>query len=131
MVIVNCTKEYWEFVRLLRNDERVIDGFIDRIEITKEQQEKYMSSNQHNYRIALVEGKPAGYVGVIEDDIRVCTSPEFQGKGVGKYMINECKKLWPKACAKVKHANLKSHKLFLSCGFQELNRDENFIYYKK
>lgn len=131
MVMVNCTKEYWEFVRLLRMDERVIDGFIDRIEITKEQQEKYMSSNQHNYRIVLVEGKPAGYVGVIEDDIRVCTSPDFQGRGVGKFMINECKKLWPNAYAKVKHSNLSSHSLFLSCGFQESNRDENFTYYKK
>ena len=23
-----CKKEYWEFVRTLRNDERVLDGFI-------------------------------------------------------------------------------------------------------
>ena len=130
MELVACTKEYWQFVRLLRMDPRVIEGFVDRVNITEEQQNQYMSQNHENYRIALIEGIPAGYVGVIEDDIRVCTSPEFQGRGVGKFMINQCKKLWPNAYAKVKHSNLNSSKLFLSCGFYESNRDENFVYYK-
>ena len=29
--LVNCEKQYWEFVRILRNDERVQDGFIESI----------------------------------------------------------------------------------------------------
>ena len=28
MELVECTTEYWEFVRVLRNDERVLSGFI-------------------------------------------------------------------------------------------------------
>ena len=87
MLIVECTREYWEFVRKLRMDGRVIDGFLKTTPITEEQQIKYMTNNSQHYRIALLDGKPAGYVGVIEDDIRVCTHPDFFGMGVGKFMI--------------------------------------------
>ena len=130
MELVRCTTKYWEFVRQLRMDDRVISGFLETTVITEEQQNKYMIGNAHNYRIALVDGKPAGYVGVIEDDIRVCTHPDFQGMGVGKFMIEECMKIWPTAYAKVKHGNIASDKLFLSCGFEVSGRDDNFTYYK-
>lgn len=129
MELVMCTSDYWEFVRELRMDERVIDGFIETIPITQEQQIKYMLSNAQYYRIALVDGKPAGYVGVIKDDIRVCTHPDFQGMGVGKFMINECTKIWPTAYAKVKHGNEASSKLFLACGFKMNGSDDKFTYY--
>jgi ribosomal protein S18 acetylase RimI-like enzyme len=131
MELVNCSEPYWEFVRELRMDERVIDGFLQTHPITKEQQAKYMSNNSQYYRVALVDGKPAGYVGVIEDDIRVCTHPDFQGMGVGKFMINECMEIWPTAYAKVKHGNEASSKLFLSCGFEMSGTDDKFKYYKK
>lgn len=55
--------------------------------------------------------------GVVEDDIRVCTHPDFQGKGVGKFMINKCMEIWPNASAKVKINNEVSLRLFESCGF--------------
>ncbi len=73
MELVECTSEYWEFVRTLRMDERVVNGFIQNVEITYDQQVKYMSKYSHCYRIALINKTPAGFVGVIEDDIRVCT----------------------------------------------------------
>jgi len=131
MELVKCEEQYWEFVRILRMDGRVIDGFIETIPITKEQQENYMNSNSQYYRIALVNGKPAGYVGVIKDDIRVCTHPDFQGMGVGKFMIDECMKIWPTAYAKVKHGNEASSKLFLACGFEMSGTDDKFLYYRK
>ena len=115
MELVECSKEFWEFVRVLRNDERVQSGFIKSIHITEEMQEEYMSKHSQYYRIALVDGVPAGYVGVIEDDIRVCTDPFFQGKGVGKFMINKCMEIWPTAFAKVKVDNEASLRLFRSC----------------
>ena len=124
MELVRCTTKYWEFVRQLRMDDRVIDGFLETTAITEEQQNKYMIGNAHNYRIALVDGKPAGYVGVIEDDIRVCTHPDFQGMGVGKFMINECMNIWPAAYAKVKHGNEASSNLFLACGFEISGTDD-------
>jgi hypothetical protein len=39
MELVECTKEYWEFVRLLRTDERVVDGFVENVQITQPQQQ--------------------------------------------------------------------------------------------
>jgi hypothetical protein len=111
-------------------DGRVIDGFLKTTPITEEQQIKYMTDNSQHYRIALLDGKPAGYVGVIEDDIRVCTHPDFFGMGVGKFMIKSAMAIWPTAYAKVKHGNIASDKLFLSCGFEVSDRDENFTYYK-
>jgi RimJ/RimL family protein N-acetyltransferase len=131
MELVECREQYWEFVRELRMDDRVASGFIETTPITKEQQANYMSSNSQHYRIALVDGKPAGYVGVLNDDIRVCTHPDFQGMGVGKFMINECMNIWPTAYAKVKHGNEASSKLFLSCGFTMNGTDDRFKYYIK
>jgi len=119
MELVECSKEFWEFVRFLRNDERVQSGFIKSIHITEEMQKEYMSKYSEYYRIALVDGVPAGYVGVIEDDIRVCTDPFFQGKGVGKFMINKCMEIWPNAFAKVKVDNEASLRLFRTCGFRK------------
>jgi ribosomal protein S18 acetylase RimI-like enzyme len=117
MELVECTSGYWEFVRVLRNDERVLSGFIKSNHIDTKMQDEYMKTHSKFYRIALVDGRPAGFVGVIEDDIRVCTHPDFQGKGVGKFMINKCMEIWPSAFAKVKLDNEASVKLFESCGF--------------
>jgi RimJ/RimL family protein N-acetyltransferase len=129
MELVECEEQYWEFVRILRMDERVIDGFVETIPITADQQTAYMIKNAQYYRIALVNGKPAGYVGVIKEDIRVCTHPDFQGMGVAKFMIDECVKIWPTAYAKVKHGNTASDKLFLACGFELQGTDDKFTYY--
>ena len=131
MELVKCTLEHWEFVRLLRTDERVVDGFVENVQITQRQQQAYMEKYSDSYRIALFNGEPAGFVGVVDDDIRVCTHPNFQGKGLGKFMIDGCMKIWPTAYAKVKLGNTASDKLFLSVGFEEFKRDENFTYYRK
>ena len=130
MELVECREQYWEFVRELRMDERVIDGFLKTTPITKEQQVGYMTNNYQHYRIALVNGQPAGYVGVLNDDIRVCTHPDFWGMGVGKFMIKSAMAIWPTAYAKVKIGNIASDKLFISCGFEVSGRDDNFTYYK-
>ena len=54
---------------------------------------------------------------MIEDDIRVCIHPDYQGKGIGKFMINEIMNEEPTAFAKVKMDNEASIKLFEACGF--------------
>ena len=115
--LVKCNQEHWEFIRLLRSNPAVQDGFIDQVTITKEQQVLYMTTHSQQYRVCLVDGEPAGFVGVLEDDIRVCTDPSFQKKGVGKFMIQEIMKEFPTAFAKVKVENEASLKLFESCGF--------------
>ena len=119
MELIKCSKKYWEFLRILRMDSRVVDGFIEKIEITPQMQETYMNKHANCYRIALIDGIPAGFVGVIDNDIRVCTHPDFQGKGIGKFMINECMKIWPEAIAKIKVNNEASLRLFQSCKFKK------------
>ncbi len=125
MELKECTKKYWEFIRVLRNDKRVLDGFIQSTYITKKIQEKYMMNYSQFYRIALINNQPCGYIGVINNDIRVCTHPDFQGKGVGKFMLKEIIKVFPNAFGKVKIENEASRKLFTSVGFKE-----KFIIYK-
>lgn len=119
MELVNCTREFWEFVRTLRMDTRVAEGFIQSADITPHGQIAYMKEYSGCYRIALVDGVPAGFVGVIDDDIRICTHPDFQKKGVAKFMLTECSKIWPTAFGKVKIDNEASLKLFESCGFKK------------
>jgi ribosomal protein S18 acetylase RimI-like enzyme len=119
MELVDCTKKYWEFVRNLRNDERVKDGFIKSTYITEDMQQAYMTVHYKYYQIALIDNAPVGYVGVINDEIRICVHPAFQKRGVGKFMISECMKTWPSAVAKIKITNEASIKLFHSCGFSE------------
>ena len=80
MKLVKCISKYWEFIRVLRNDERVQEGFIKSDYITPEMQINYMKKHTQYYRIAILNNKPCGYIGVINNDIRVCTHPNFQGK---------------------------------------------------
>ena len=76
--LVACDKEYWEFVRQLRNNDKVQAGFIETKYISKAEQKEYMNKFQLNYRVCLIDKKPVGYIGVIEDDIRICTHPDYQ-----------------------------------------------------
>lgn len=126
MVMVKCTSDYWEFVRQLRLDSRTIHGFIETTDINQEQQADYMSKYNDHYFICLVDNTPAGFIGSINNDIRVCTAPEFQKMGIAKFMVDYIMDLFPTSYAKVKIDNNSSKKLFLKCGFKE-----KYIIYKK
>ena len=117
MDFVKNQEEYWEFIRQLRNDKRVKAGFIQQDHISKDSHLKYMEKYGNNFYVCLIDNHPAGYVGVIDRDIRVATHPDYQGKGVGKFMINALMKLYPDSLAKVKIENEASLRLFESCGF--------------
>ena len=119
MKLVKNEEKYWDFIRILRNHPVVKLGFVRREEITKEQHKKFMSTHGDNYYICLIENTPAGFVGQINDDIRVATHPDFQGKSVGKFMINQLIKRHPAAFAKVKVDNEASFRLFEACGFKK------------
>tara|TARA_Y100001937_G_C7048296_1_gene297890 strand:+ start:466 stop:873 length:408 start_codon:yes stop_codon:yes gene_type:complete len=108
---------YWEFIRELRTMDGVRDGFIEQGQISSIEHAKYMLQYNSNFWICLDDKKPVGYVGVIKDDIRVATHPDYHGKGVGTFMITEVVKSHPTAVAKIKLDNTASIRLFEKCGF--------------
>ena len=116
---VNNEYKYWEFIRCLRNDERVKSGFIEQEHISEDIHLKFMEKYGNMFYICLYKNKPAGYVGCINKDIRVAVHPNFQGKGVGSFMINKLMELKPLALAKVKLDNKASLRLFEKCGFKK------------
>jgi len=113
-------KMYWEFVRALRNMDGVRQGFVEQKNISKENHEEYMLVYGKCFYICIVNNTPTGYIGIINNDIRVATHPDYQGQGVGKFMINEIMKNNPHAFAKVKLENNASLRLFESCGFKKM-----------
>lgn len=116
MDLVAITPKYYEFVRALRTDPRTQSGFIQEISISHEDQIRYMKEYSKNYYVCLLHEQPAGYVGVIDEDIRICTHPNFQRKGVGFFMLSEVKKLYPLATGRIKRENTASQLLFEKCG---------------
>jgi len=114
--LVSCEKKYWDFVMELRNVLR--EGFVCQGLIEKEDHYKYMERHADHYYICLEGETPVGWVGSIDQDIRVATHPDHQKKGVGKFLINEIMNLYPNAFAKVKLDNEASLRLFESCGFK-------------
>ena len=75
-----------------------------------------MKKHGENYFIALSYGEPVGYVGVLDNDIRICTHPHYQGTGIGRFMLSEIVKLYPQATGRILKDNLASKKLFDFCG---------------
>jgi GNAT superfamily N-acetyltransferase len=116
--LVKNEEKYWEFIRNLRNLDGVRQGFIQQEHITEDQQKEYMSKYGECFYICLANDKPAGYVGVIKDDIRVATHPDHQGEGIGSFMIQEIHQLYPHALAKIKPGNLSSFNLFSKNGYR-------------
>lgn len=119
MKLIKNKSIYWDFIRDLRNHPEVKKGFVSQEHISKKQHYMFMERHGLKYYICLVDEKPAGYIGVIDGDIRVATHPEFQGMGIGKFMVNELVKLHPYSFAKVKLQNEASIKLFEACGFKK------------
>ena len=117
--LVKNSPKYWEFIRRLRNMDGVCQGFIQQEEITEIEQATYMLEHNNDFWLCLVEKIPAGFVGVIDYDIRVATHPDFQGMGIGSFMINQIINIHPDAVAKVKLDNPTSLKLFEKCGFKK------------
>jgi GNAT superfamily N-acetyltransferase len=116
MKLVPCTEPYWDFVRTLRMDERVAHGFIEKENITPEQQNKYMALHWTVFFIALVDDVPGGFVGCVDGDIRICTHPDFQRRGVGLFLMREIMKRFPTALAKVKIENKASQTMMEASG---------------
>lgn len=126
MELVECSFEYWEFVRMLRTHSYNQQFFLTQVEITHEQQIKFMSENSHRYKICLLDNTPVGYIGLIkENEVTYCVHPNYQNKGIGTFMVSEFVQMYDCLTAFVLPSNIGSSKVFEKLGF------EKQIYYIK
>lgn len=123
MELIRNNPKYWNFIRQLRNTNQ---GFIERVKITKEQQEKFMAKNNDCYYICLSDDVPVGFIGVRNNDLVLAVSQNRQRKGIGKFMVENIPIDLSEVVVKVLFENDKSHKLFESLGYKPF-----LIYYKK
>jgi len=117
--LIKNEPRYFEFIRRLRNHPQLRIGFIQQDEISALNHANYMLRYGTNYFICLLSGAPVGFIGVIDDDIRLAVDPSFQNLGVARFMVEEIVKIYPTAQAKVKVTNIASMKLFQSLNFTE------------
>ncbi|GLR88146.1 GNAT family N-acetyltransferase [Bradyrhizobium iriomotense] len=117
MQFVPCTEDYWEFVRDLRTGPETGKWFLQQAQITSQQQRTYMKLHWRNYFIAILEARPVGFVGSIDNDIRVCVHPDHWRRGIGRFLITELMQRFPHASARVKERNEAGNALFRSTGF--------------
>lgn len=118
MELVECTSEYWEFVRVIRTHPNNQKYFLTQNEITPEQQIEFMSKNSNRYKICLLNNIPVGYIGLIkENEITYCVHSEYQNKGIGTFMVSEFVKLYDSLTAYVLPENIGSNKVFEKLGF--------------
>ena len=126
MELIECTREYWEFVRLLRTHPLNQGWFLTQPTITPEQQIEFMEKHSHKYKICILNNTPVGYIGLInQNEITYCAHPDHQGKGIGTFMISEFIKLHQTLTAFVLPQNIASQKVFEKLNFKKQ------IYYTK
>ena len=118
MYMVKCEEKYWSFVLKLRNEFR--ESFFSQSIITDEQHKKFMEKWSKNYFICIShDGEtPLGWVGVVDNDIRVAVKTEFQKQGVAKFMLEYIKVTFPEATAQIFSSNQASINAFNSVGIK-------------
>jgi RimJ/RimL family protein N-acetyltransferase len=129
--LVKNEKKYYEFIRLMRVLPENQKGFLEKVDITEDQQEKYMQKYNDCYYLCLQNETPLGYVGVVDNDIRVCTDPTYQKTGAGTFMLDEIMKIYPEATAKILKDNVASLNLFKKCDFTIVNSDDMLYFLNK
>jgi len=115
---VDDNKEYWEFIRQTRNDRHFNYAFIDQSEITVEQQERYMTENGHNFFVCIIDNKPVGFIGYVDNDVKIYVNLEHLRKGIGTLLMKETKHLYPEAKVKVRYENQEALAFFISLGYK-------------
>jgi RimJ/RimL family protein N-acetyltransferase len=142
--LIENEPRFWNAIGELRADPRVQHGFVEQVKsFDSEKQKKYMEKYAQCYWVLVLSIgicyekthehlEVIGFVGIVDNDIRICVDPFAHGHGFGKFMLEQLKAKinLNDAVARVKLDNEPSHILFLSCGFEQVSEDENFKYYK-
>ena len=114
--LVDNGLEYYNYIYQLRVSPLTKDGWVSEEYIPWSDHKKFMDDHIDDYYVCLCDGERAGFIGVVDGDIRVCTDPHQQRKGIGFFMLNEVSKMYPNATAQVKKDNLPSIALFEKSG---------------
>lgn len=128
--LVKNEEKFYDFIRILRTHKDNISGFIEKVEITPKQQQKYMSKYCENYMICLDQGNPVGFVGSVDNDVRFAVDPTKKNQGIGSFMIREYSKKNSGLHAKVLLNNISSQRVFEKCGYEMYKIDDIFKYYR-
>jgi len=115
--LVNCDTIFWINILQIRNKDKKC--FIDQKEIEIEDHFNYMLYNSKFYEVCLADNVFAGFVGLVDGDLRIGVSDQFKQKGIGKFMLENFKKFQQVKQVKVKTDNEASIKLFESFGFKK------------
>jgi RimJ/RimL family protein N-acetyltransferase len=120
MELINCTKEYWQFVREIRTHPDNIKSFYTQPKITEEQQVDYMAKNWEKYKICIIDNIPVGYIGIINlNEITYCVHPDYKGRGIGTFMVSQIIGNMDKLTAFVIPENIASARVFEKLGFSK------------
>jgi len=128
MELVECSNlpgDHWYSILDIRNEN--CEGFGDSSIIPIATHHAYMFKNYSNYLVCIEETEESkrvneeviGFIGHVENDIRLATKKTHQNKGVGKFMVEAFMEKFPNSFAKVKIDNEASRRLFESCGFRK------------
>lgn len=120
MELVKCSNlpgDHWYSILDIRNDNR--ESFGDPSIIPTAAHHAYMFENFSNYLLCIDNNEVVGFIGHVDNDIRLATKISYQKKGIGKFMVEGFMKKFPDAFAKVKIDNEASLKLFESSGFKK------------
>ena len=120
MELVECSNlpgDHWYSILHIRNENRHGFGNDDLIHIAAHY--RYMFDNFKNYLLCVEDGNVIGFIGHVNNDIRIATRKSHQNKGVGKFMGEGFMRKFPDSFAKVKIDNEASRKLFERCGFKK------------
>jgi RimJ/RimL family protein N-acetyltransferase len=128
MKLVDCTEEHWEFVRKLRTDKNNSIWFYTQIEITPSQQKIFMENNSYKYKICLLDEKPVGYIGIMDNnEITYCVDNFYKNRGIGTFMVSKFIEKYDEVNAFVIPSNNSSIRVFEKLGFEK----HIFFKYKK
>ena len=108
--------KYWEFIKELRFSKANINGFIG--QTPSGNQKEYMQEYGDFYFICMLGNTPVGYFSVIKNDISFCVDGSYHGKGLGTFMLNNIKDMFPRATGQIKESNIASQKAFERAGIE-------------
>lgn len=103
---------YREFIRQLRNNPKLKKSFITQENITKEQQEKYMNRYGNDFYVCIDDDIIYGFIGVVDNDLKIAVIPECQRSGIGEFMILEVFPRYKNCKIKVRKNNKKGINFF-------------------